>query len=131
MPETFTSIILVWCMAKRWRDTTHTFQIADKEMMVNSYNFHQKISLRCDGTLMNLGGALGMQLGIKLLGKRYSTDMIYYYDIETDYRSLPQVTYDDCARMAKAFLLYILGAYLFTNGRQIMSLRLFGNLDPG
>ena len=100
-------------------------------MMVNSYNFHQKIGLRCDGTLINLGGALGMQLGIKLLGKRYSTDMIYYYDIETDYRSLPQVTYDDCARMSKAFLLYILGAYLFTNSRQIMSLRLFGNLDPG
>ena len=42
-------------------------------------------------------------------------DTIRYYDIETNYRLLPQVTPDDCAWMAMAFLLYILGAYLFAN----------------
>ena len=29
----------------------------------------------------------------------------------------------DCARMARVFLLYILGSYLFANGRQTLSLR--------
>ena len=36
-------------------------------------------------------------------------DTIHYYDIEMDYEPLPQVMPNDCAWMAKAFLLYILG----------------------
>ena len=64
-----------------------------------------------------------MQLGIELLKRRYLMDTIYYYDIETDYKPLSYMTYDDCARMARDILLYILGAYLFANGGQTMSLR--------
>ena len=81
------------------------------------------IGLRCDGTFINLGGALGVQLGIDLLERRYSMDTIHYYDIETDYRRLPQVTHDDCAQMAMAFLMYMLGVYLFANRGQMVSLR--------
>ena len=33
-----------------------------------------------------------------------------------DYRPLLQVTHDDYAQMARAFLLYIMGAYFFANG---------------
>jgi len=33
------------------------------------------------------------------------------------------VAADDCAQMASAFLLYLLGAFLFANGRQPVSLR--------
>ena len=33
------------------------------------------------------------------------------------------VTHDDCAQMAMAFLMYILGAYLFAKGGQTVSLR--------
>ena len=62
-----------------------------------------------------------MQLGIEFLGRRYSTDMIHYYDIEIDYRPFPQMTHNDYAWMDRAFLLYILGAYLFANGGQAMS----------
>ena len=80
-------------------------------------------SLRCDGMIINLWGASSMQLGIELLERRYSTDTIHYYDIKTNYRPLPQVTPDDYARMARAFLLYILGAYLFANGGKMVSLR--------
>ena len=50
------------------------------------------------------------------LRKRYTTDMICYPNIEADYILLSQVTADDCAKMARAFLLYPLGAYLFANG---------------
>ena len=44
--------------------------------------------LRCDGALINLGGESGIQLGIDLLGRRYTTKMIRYFDIEVDYMPL-------------------------------------------
>ena len=49
--------------------------------------------------------------------------MICYLDIEADYWPLPEETTVDCAQMARAFLLYILEAYLFDNGGQTVSLR--------
>ena len=64
-----------------------------------------------------------MQLGIKLLGRKYSTDTIRYCVIEMDYRPIQHVTLDDYAWMARAFLLYILGAYLLANEGQTVSLR--------
>jgi len=85
-------------------------------MTVTSHDFHCMIDLRCDSALINLEGKLGTQLAIDLLGRRYSTDTIHYFDIEADYRPLPHETAEECARMPRAFLLYILGAYLFTSG---------------
>ena len=49
--------------------------------------------------------------------------MIRYFHIKADYKPFPQVTVEDCAKMARAFLLYPLGAYLFANRRQMVSLR--------
>ena len=79
------------------------------------HGFHRMIGLRCDGTLINLKGELGTQLGIDLLGRRYTIEKISYFHIEADYRPFLQVTVDDCAKMARAFLLYLIRAYLFTN----------------
>lgn len=81
-----------------------------------AHNFHQMTSLQCDKSLINLEGKSVVQLGIDLLGQRYTMDTICYYDINTDYKPLPQVMPEDCARMAMAFLLYILEVYLFANG---------------
>lgn len=50
-------------------------------------------------------------------------ETIRYTDIEMDYMRLPQVTPTDCARMARAFLQYVLGVYLFANGGLTMFLR--------
>ena len=107
--ESHASTILVQSMAERWWETTHTFHIADREMTVTPHDFHQMTNLRCDGSIINLKGESGVQLVIDLLGRRNMTDVIHYYDIEMDYKPLPQVTPNDCAWMAKAFLLYILG----------------------
>lgn len=73
-------------------------------------------SLRCDELLIDLEGKSGIQLSIELLGRRHTIEIVCYFDLEIEHRPLPQETLEDCARMAKAFLLYILGAYLFTNG---------------
>ena len=101
----------------------HTFHIAEREMTVTPRAFHHLTGLRCDGAIINLEGELGTRLAIDLLGRRYSLDMICYFDIKVDYQPLPQETAVDYARMARAFLLYILGVYLFANGGQTISLR--------
>ena len=95
----------------------HIFQ------QVTPHDFHQKTGLRSDGPIINLENESGIQLGIDLLGCRYSSEHIHYFDLENDYRPPSLVTLDDCARMARAFLLYLLGAYLFANEGQTMSLR--------
>ena len=100
-------------MAERWWNTTHTFHIADREVNITPHGFHRMTDLRCDRTLINLEGELGTQLGIDLLRMRYTIEKISYFHIEADYRPFPQVTFDDYFKMA--FLLYLLGAYLFTN----------------
>ena len=85
-------------------------------MTVTPHDFHHLTSLRCDGVLISLEGELATQLGIDFLGRRYTTEMIRYFDIEADYRPLSQVMAKDYAKMATAFLLYLLGAYLLANG---------------
>lgn len=91
-------------------------------MTVTPHDFHEIISLRYDETLINLKDVSGLPLCIDLLGSRYPMDTICYFDIDTDYRSLPQTNHDDCAWMARDFLLYILGEYLFANGGQTVYL---------
>lgn len=120
LPERSTSAILVQILAKRWWDATRTFHIADREMIITPHDFHRMTSLRCDRALINLEGESGTQLGINLLGRKYTTDTIRYLDIEADYMLLPQVMVDDYTKMARAFLLYLLGAYLFANEGQTM-----------
>ena len=92
-------------------------------MMVTPNYFHRKEGLRFDGPLIDLEGESSIQLGIDLLGHKYSSESIRYFNLEVDYRPCSQATLNDCAQMAKAFLLYLLGAYLFTNKGQTISLR--------
>lgn len=90
LPENHASTNFMYSLAKRWWHTTHTFHIVDREMTVTPYNFHQMTSLRYDGSFINLEGELGTALRIELLGWGYMMDTICYFDIETNYRPLPQ-----------------------------------------
>ena len=117
------SAILVQSLAKRWWDTTHTFHITDWEMTVTPHDFHYMIGFRCDGALINLEGESSTQLGIDLLGRRYNTDTIHYFDIKMEYKPFTQLMANNCARMARAFSLYLLVAYLFANMGKTISLR--------
>lgn len=73
-------------------------------------------SLRSYRPIINLEDESGIQLGIDLLGCTHPSEHVRYFDLERDYKSLSHTTLDDCAQMARAFLLYVLGAYLFVNG---------------
>ena len=69
--ESPANAILMQTLAKRWWDTTHTFYITKREMIVTPYNFHQITGLRYDEALIDLDGELGIQLSIELPGQRH------------------------------------------------------------
>ena len=87
------------------------------------HDFYRMIGLGFDGAIINLDGVLGVQLGINMLGRKYSTKTIRYFDLVSDYMFLPQRTMEECACMAKPFLLHLMGTYPFANSGHMMSLR--------
>ena len=89
------------------------------------YNFHRITDLSFEGVIINLDGMSSIQLGLDMLGKKYSTETIHYFELVSDYMLLPQRTIEERIRMVRAFLLHLLGACLFTNGGQTVSLRWF------
>ena len=52
------------------------------------------------------------------LGGGRTTEMIHYTDLEVDFMHCPQGMAKECLWMARAFLLFLVGAYLFTTGGQ-------------
>jgi len=92
-------------------------------MTMTPHDFHQMTSLRSDGLVINLENESSIQLGKDLLGCAYTTKHICYFDLKRDYKPLSQVTLNDHIWMAKVFLLYLLGAYLFAIGGKTLSLR--------
>jgi len=57
-------------------------------MTVTPHDFYRMTSHRCDGALINFKGESGVQLGIELFERWYSSNTIYYFDIKLDYRVL-------------------------------------------
>ena len=86
------STSLVQCLIERWWDTTHTFHIAKREMMVIPYDFHRMTSLSFKGDIISLDDVPGFQLGLDMLGRKYSIKNIRYFDLVSDYMFLPQRT---------------------------------------
>ena len=121
--ERSTSATLVQCLIKKWWDTTHTFHITEKEMTVTPYNFYRMTGLSFEGAIISLDSVSSIQLGLDMLGRKYFTETIHYFNLVLDYMLLPQRTMEERNHIAKAFLLHLLGAYIFGNGRQMVSLR--------
>ena len=92
-------------------------------MMVIPYDFYHMTDLSFERVIISLDSVLIIQLGIDMLGRKYSTETICYFDLVSDYMFLPQRTTEECVCMARAFLLDLLGAYLFVNSGQTMFLR--------
>ena len=89
LPDTSASAILVQCLAERWWNTTHTFNIVGREMTITPHNFHRMTGLRFDGVLIGLEDELGIRLGIDLLERRYAIEMIRYTDLEANFMHPP------------------------------------------
>ena len=111
------------CLIERWWDTTYTFHITKREMMVTPYDFYHMTGLSFKRAIINLDSVSGIQLGLDMLGTKYSIEIIHYFDLVSDYMLLPQRIMEEHVWMARAFLLHLLGAYLFTNDGKTVSLR--------
>ena len=92
-------------------------------MTKTPYDSYHMIGLSFKGAIISLDGVSSIQLGLDMLGRKYSTKTICYFDLVSNYMFLPQRTTKECICMARAFLLHLLEAYLFANGGQTMSLR--------
>ena len=116
MPERSTSAVLAQTQAKRWWDTTHTFHIAGQEMTITPHEFPCVTGLQFDGVSISLENESGIRLGADLLGRRYDIETICYTNLKANFMDRLQGTPKECIWMARVFLLYLLGAYLFANG---------------
>ena len=123
LPKKYASATLVQCLIERWWDITYTFHITKREMSVTPNDFYHMTDLSFKRDIISLDSASSNQLGLDMLGRKYSTETICYFDLVSDYMFLPQRTAEECVYMAKAFLLHLLEAYLFANGGQTVSLR--------
>ncbi|XP_030964283.1 protein MAIN-LIKE 1-like [Quercus lobata] len=92
-------------------------------MTVTPYDFYHMTGLRLKGATISLDDVSGIQLGLNMLGRKYSTETIRYSDLVSDYMLLPQRIAEEHVRMARAFVLHLLGAYLFATSGQTVSLR--------
>ena len=115
-----------------WWDTTHTFHNVGREMTISPHDFHCMSGLWFDGVSISLEDKLAVRLGVDLLGRRYAIETIRYNDLEANFMHCPQGMAEECLWMARAFLLFLVGACLFTNSAQMVSLRwltLFRNFE--
>ena len=87
------------------------------------YDFYHMTDLSFEGASINLDSFSGIQLGLDMLGRKYPTKTIQYFDLMSNYMLLPQRATKERVCMARAFLLHLLGAYLFVNCGQMVSLR--------
>ena len=92
-------------------------------MTVTTYNFYRLTNLSFERAIISLDGVSGIQLGFNMLGRKYSIETIHYFDLVLDYMLLPQRTMEERVCMARAFILHLLGTYLFATGGQTVSLR--------
>ena len=82
-------------------------------MTVTPYNFYHMTSLSFKGTIISWDGISGILLDLDKLGRKYSNETICYFDLVLDYMLFLQRTTKEHIRMARAFLLCLLGADLF------------------
>ena len=53
-------------------------------MTVTPYDFHHMNGLSFEGAIINLDDVLGIQLGLVMLGRKYPTETIRYFDLVSD-----------------------------------------------
>ena len=53
------------------------------------YDFYHMNGLSFEGAIITSDGVLGVQLGIDMLGRKYSIKTIRYFDMVLDYMFLP------------------------------------------
>ena len=58
-------------------------------MIVTPYDFYHMTDLSFEGYIISMDSASGIQLGLDILGRKYSIETIHYFDLVLDYMFLP------------------------------------------
>ena len=58
-------------------------------MTVTPYDFYRMTGLGFEGAIISFDGVSSIQLGIDMLGRKYSTETICYLDLVSNYMFLP------------------------------------------
>ena len=56
--------------------------------MMTPYDFYHMTGLSFEEAIISLDGVSGIQLGLNMLGRKYSTETIRYFDLVSDYMFL-------------------------------------------
>ena len=54
------------------------------------YDFYRMTDLSFKVAIINLDGVSGIKLGLDMLGRKYSTETIRYFNLVSDYMFLPE-----------------------------------------
>ena len=58
-------------------------------MTVTPYNFYRMTGLSFEGAIISLDSVSSIQLGLDMLGRKYFTETIHYFNLVLDYMLLP------------------------------------------
>lgn len=115
-----TSNTLVFCLAERWWDTTHTLHLAGREWTLTPYDFHRLTGLRMRGRpfTFELTEDQRKALTQRLLGMPCPNATMKYPALYNEFLGRGQDSVEERVIMARAFILYLIGAFLVPNAAQ-------------
>ena len=58
-------------------------------MMITHYDFYRMTGLNFEGAIISLDGVSGIQLGLNMLGRKYSIETIRYFELLSNYMFPP------------------------------------------
>jgi hypothetical protein len=115
---------LLCALAKRWWDTTYTFHIASVEMMITPYDVYRLIGLRIDGAIPTFSAfSARLRMDWEYLGVDLGVTFPDLLSLLRAFAKAPQTIVEEMTRMARPFLLYLIGTTLDYNTSQTISMR--------
>jgi hypothetical protein len=128
-PTESAKTILLYALAKRLWDTTHTLHIAGVEMTVTSYDIHRMIGLRVDGLTPTFSAFQArFRANREYLRLDLGATTANLPSLLHAFKGAPQGTDEERTRMARVFLLYLIGTFLDCNTAQMVTSRSTSNL---
>ena len=115
---------LLCVLAERWWDTTHTFHIADVEMMIMPYDMYRLTGLRIDGIIPTFSAfPARVHSDREYLGVSLGASYANLPSLSRAFAEAPQTTIEEATRMAQGFVLYLIGSTLDYNTSQTIPVR--------
>jgi hypothetical protein len=115
---------LLCALVERWWDTTHTFHIAGVEMTITPYDMYRLTGLRVDRIVPTFSAfPTRVRPNREYLSISLGATSADLPTVMRTFVEAPQTTVEESTRMARAFLLYLIGMTLDCNTSQTIPVR--------